>query len=46
MRNDFSALAVLPLDANHVGVSGIGINKIRAATQMAQLIPLTNRQFV
>lgn len=46
IRNDFSAFAVRPFDANHDGVSGIGISKINAAIQIEQLMPLTNRQFV
>lgn len=46
IRNDFSAFAVRPFDANHVGVSGIGINSINATTHIMQLIPLTKRQFV
>lgn len=45
-RNDFSAFSVRPLDASHVGVSGIGINRIKATMQVAQLIPLTIRQLV
>lgn len=45
-RSDFSAFAVRPFDASQLGVSGIGINKINAAMHMAQLIPLTKRQFV
>lgn len=44
--NDFSALAVRPFDASHVGVSGMGINRTREATEIAQLMPLTIRQFV
>lgn len=44
--SDFSALAVRPFDANHVGVSGIGIKRINEATEIPQLIPLTIRQFV
>lgn len=44
-RRDFSALAVRPFDASHVGVSGIGINSINAAMHIPQLIPLTSRQF-
>lgn len=46
IRNDFSALAVRPFDASQDGVSGIGMSRMSATTQMAQLMPLTKRQFV
>lgn len=46
IRSDFSALAVRPFDASHDGVSGIGTSKTNATKQIAQLIPLTKRQFV
>lgn len=45
IRNDFSAFSVRPFDASQVGVSGIGINKINATMQIAQLTALTKRQF-
>lgn len=45
-RNDFCAFSGLPFDANHIGVSGTGINKSRANILVPQLIALTRRQFV